>query len=99
MTEQHRDMTRKQFLFTAGLSLLSLFTAGLMSCGGNKGGDMSAETKIKCADCAMRARYDRNPKSIIGRMWKWHISWCPGWKSYMASLPGDERAKIAAKYK
>ena len=51
-----------------------------------------------CANCAFRARYDNNPKSILGRIWRWHAGWCPGWKSYMKSLPDDDRVKIAEKY-
>jgi len=51
-----------------------------------------------CSHCPFRARYDKNPKSIIGRIWRWHINWCPGWKAYMKSLPGDQRAKVAAQY-
>jgi len=47
----------------------------------------------------MRARYDRNPKTLLGRLWKWHIGWCPGWKSYLASLPADERKTIMERYK
>ena len=51
-----------------------------------------------CANCAMRAKYDENPKSFAGRFWRWHINWCPGWKSFMKSLPEDEKTEIAKKY-
>jgi hypothetical protein len=51
-----------------------------------------------CAKCGFRARYDRNPKSILGRIWRWHAGWCPGWKSYMKSLPDEERISLAEKY-
>ncbi len=51
-----------------------------------------------CDNCSMRARFDRNPKSILGRLWRWHINWCPGWKSYMKSQPEPERAEILTKY-
>jgi hypothetical protein len=44
-----------------------------------------------CDACSFRARYDNNPKSLLGRLWKWHADWCPGWKAYMTSLPNDER--------
>jgi hypothetical protein len=53
----------------------------------------------KCAACAFRARYDKKPASILGRLWRWHINWCPGWKSYMKSLAGDEKANIITQYK
>jgi hypothetical protein len=51
-----------------------------------------------CQDCSFRAKYDNNRKSILGRLWRWHIGWCPGWKKYMTSLPGDERAALGEKY-
>ncbi|MFC1852903.1 hypothetical protein ACFL27_22110 [candidate division CSSED10-310 bacterium] len=52
-----------------------------------------------CETCNFRARYDANPKSILGRIWRWHIKWCPGWKTYLKSLPEDKKADITAKYK
>jgi hypothetical protein len=54
--------------------------------------------KLMCDKCALRARYDQNPKSLLGRFWRWHANWCPGWKNYMNSLPKDERTKLAEKY-
>jgi hypothetical protein len=51
-----------------------------------------------CENCSWRAKYDKNPKSILGRLWKWHTGFCPGWKSYMSSLPENERIKIAQNY-
>ena len=52
-----------------------------------------------CANCAFRAKYDNNPRSILGRLWRWHASWCPGWKSYMKSVSDEERITLAEKYK
>ncbi len=52
----------------------------------------------RCAQCGLRAKYDNNPRSFLGRVWRWHISWCPGWKGYMKSLPTEERAALAHKY-
>jgi hypothetical protein len=54
--------------------------------------------KSGCATCSFRGRYDKNPKSFLGRLWKWHANWCPGWKSYMKSLPDQERLALAEKY-
>ena len=51
-----------------------------------------------CATCPFRAKYDKNPKSILGRLWRWHIGFCPGWKAYMKSLPESERTKLRKKY-
>jgi hypothetical protein len=46
----------------------------------------------------MRAKYDSNPRSIIGRIWRWHIRFCPGWKSYMEALSPEERSELEKKY-
>lgn len=54
--------------------------------------------KSNCSNCPFRARYDRKPKSILGRIWRWHINWCPGWKKYMKSLGDEERAAVISKY-
>jgi hypothetical protein len=51
-----------------------------------------------CENCAWRAKYDMKPHSILGKLWKWHTGFCPGWKSYMSSLPENERIKIAQHY-
>lgn len=51
-----------------------------------------------CPDCSLRRRYDTKPSSLLGRFWRWHIRWCPGWKSYLAGLPADERDAIKEKY-
>jgi len=52
-----------------------------------------------CENCAFRAKYDNYPKSFLGRLWRWHAGWCPGWKKYMASIPDDQRIALAEKYR
>lgn len=52
----------------------------------------------KCSECPNRKKYDTNPKSLVGRLWRWHINFCPGWKSYMASLNDEEKSLIRKKY-
>ena len=59
---------------------------------------MAIAKTIKCATCQLRAHYDNNPRSIAGRLWRWHINWCPGWKMYMKTLDDNERNAIAEKY-
>jgi hypothetical protein len=54
--------------------------------------------KHNCEKCSFRAKYDNNSKSLLGRLWKWHIRFCPGWKRYITSLPIDERTVLAEKY-
>lgn len=51
-----------------------------------------------CSKCFLRARYDAKPRSLLGRLWRWHITWCPGWKAYMESLSDEERANTKARY-
>jgi len=52
----------------------------------------------KCGSCGFRAKYDNNPKSILGRLWRFHIGFCPGWKAYMKSLPETEKIALISKY-
>lgn len=52
----------------------------------------------KCNECPVRQKYDRNPKSFVGKLWRWHIGFCPGWKSYMASLGDEERRTLKERY-
>ena len=51
-----------------------------------------------CANCPWRAKYDRNPGSWLGRLWRWHINFCPGWKDYLRTLSPEERSALARKY-
>ncbi len=51
-----------------------------------------------CENCKFSAIYDKNVRSILGRIWKWHISWCPGWKGYLKSLPDENRKKLREQY-
>ena len=51
-----------------------------------------------CENCAFREKYDNRPKSFVGRLWRWHATWCPGWKSYMMSLSQENRIALAGKY-
>ncbi|MBI9053170.1 MAG: hypothetical protein JEY96_05100 [Bacteroidales bacterium] len=53
----------------------------------------------QCEECKLRAKHDKAPKSFIGRFWRWHINFCPGWKSYMKSLDESKKEEIAVKYK
>ena len=51
-----------------------------------------------CENCKFREKYDKNPRSLLGRIWKWHTGWCPGWRSYINSLPEEKRAAVQEKY-
>lgn len=54
--------------------------------------------KHNCENCAFRAKYDKKPTSLLGRIWRWHANWCPGWKKFVTSLPDEERIKVAKHY-
>jgi len=45
----------------------------------------------KCATCGFRLRAEKNPKSLISRLWRWHTKWCPGWKAYQKELAEQEQ--------
>ena len=55
-------------------------------------------TEHNCESCNFKKKYDDNPKSILGKIWRWHAGWCPGWKAYITSLPDEKRIELAEKY-
>jgi hypothetical protein len=55
--------------------------------------------KHDCENCGFRARYENNPKSLLGRLWRWHAGWCPGFKKYITSLPQQQRIDLARRYR
>ena len=40
----------------------------------------------KCTTCPMRLKAEEKPKSLMARIWRWHTTWCPGWKAYQEYL-------------
>ncbi len=54
--------------------------------------------KHNCDTCSFRARYDRDPRSLLGRLWRWHIRFCPGWKAYYAAQSTERRQELATRY-
>lgn len=51
-----------------------------------------------CENCSFKAKYDNKPKSFLGRLWRWHINWCPGWKQYMQTVSEERKVELAEKY-
>ena len=51
-----------------------------------------------CENCKFRAHYDKNPKSVLGRIWRWHIIFCPGFKAYFTHQDGETKAELRGKY-
>jgi hypothetical protein len=39
-----------------------------------------------CATCAMRLKANEKPRSLLALFWRWHTTWCPGWKAYVEEL-------------
>lgn len=54
--------------------------------------------KKSCENCPLRKKYDASPTSLAGRFWKWHIKFCPGWKSYLHSKTPEEREILFKAY-
>jgi hypothetical protein len=40
----------------------------------------------RCENCPLRKKAEANPKTLLARLWKWHTTWCPGWRAYQQSL-------------
>jgi len=51
-----------------------------------------------CENCKFRAHYDKKPASFLGKFWRWHINFCPGWKGYFTSQSEEKKAELRAKY-
>ncbi|MDD4819871.1 MAG: hypothetical protein PHD21_03445 [Flavobacteriales bacterium] len=51
-----------------------------------------------CASCPMRKKYDTAPRSLVGRFWRWHINFCPGWKAYFTALTSEEKEQLRKQY-
>lgn len=45
----------------------------------------------RCATCPLRSKAEDKPLSLLARLWRWHTTWCPGWKAYQEYLAGQDR--------
>jgi hypothetical protein len=95
MKDNEKKLTRMDYLRLSGAG----FLAGLAAVSGGIGCSGGDPGKKSCANCSIRKNYDKDPASLLGRMWKWHIQYCPGWKAYISSLPEQERKLIVDKYR
>jgi hypothetical protein len=50
----------------------------------------SSENTFACETCTMRKKAEANPKALMSRLWRWHTSWCPGWKAYQLHLASQK---------
>lgn len=39
-----------------------------------------------CETCSIRRWAKARPNSLLAKLWRWHTTWCPGWKSYQRWL-------------
>jgi hypothetical protein len=51
---------------------------------------METKKQYGCENCALRKRAESDPNKWWARLWRWHTSWCPGWKAYQRSLAEQE---------
>ncbi|MBR3303863.1 MAG: hypothetical protein IKI67_06770 [Bacteroidales bacterium] len=54
--------------------------------------------KHLCENCKFRAKYHKNPRSLIGRFWRWHINFCPGWRSYFTHQNPQKQQELREIY-
>lgn len=54
--------------------------------------------KHNCETCPFRTQSDRAPKSFVGRIWRWHINFCPGWKGCFKDQPPERQAGLCEQY-
>ena len=47
---------------------------------------MNTSKKYACEDCPIRKRAEQKPNSLLAKLWRWHITWGPGWKAYQTAL-------------
>ena len=47
--------------------------------------------KSHCEACPLRRRAEEKPKSLVGRFWWWHTTWCPGWKAYLKEMEAQKQ--------
>lgn len=58
-----------------------------------------ANTKsYPCATCPLRAKFEKSPRSLVGRFWRWHINFCPGWRGYFNSLDEAQKQALRERY-
>lgn len=58
--------------------------------------EKAQKTEYGCETCPLRAKAEAKPKSLVGRFWYWHITWCPGWKAYQEHLAEQQKATPSA---
>lgn len=52
----------------------------------------------QCENCKFRARYDQQPNSLLGKFWRCHINFCPGWKGYFTAQTEEKKEELRTNY-
>jgi hypothetical protein len=55
-----------------------------------------AEPEPSCATCKLHRYAERKPRSLLARLWRWHTTWCPGWKAYQRTIvegPAEDQGR------
>jgi hypothetical protein len=52
---------------------------------------MAEEKKFGCETCGLRQRAEASPNKWWARLWRWHTTWCPGWKAYQKHLAEQQQ--------
>ncbi|WP_284154504.1 hypothetical protein [Desulfofustis limnaeus] len=53
----------------------------------------------RCERCTLRKYYERAPHSFLGRLWRFHTRFCPGWRRYLQHLPTEQRETLVRSLK
>ena len=54
--------------------------------------------KYPCENCSLRAKYDKNPNSFLGKLWRLHINVCPGFYGYYKSVDTQKKSELKKEY-
>ena len=44
------------------------------------------EKQYRCETCRFRRYAEKHPDRLLARFWRWHTTWCPGWKAYVKAV-------------
>lgn len=80
---------RREFVRNVSIAAVGISLSGAKASEGQETPmaiEDAAATKSNCETCSWRRYAERKPKSIRARLWRWHTTWCPGWKAYQREL-------------
>lgn len=48
-----------------------------------------------CETCWMRRKAEKNPDSLLAKLWRWHTGWCPGYKAYLKEQTAKQQSETS----